>query len=162
MAAAAPSWWTCVLGLRRLRRCLLQRRCGTWEVVQERMQIVVLIDDIWKTKHVLGSWFVDGKYGFLIWRLSRGEVPDRKFDGVSGVLLRSDSFNDNGFTFCEPHWRSVKLHIIDGAASNLGEEVICHSFLRWLLWWCRRQVTDVGVKLRDVGFYVTCTLFFMI
>ena len=43
-----------------LRRRLLQRRRGAWEVVQERMQIVVCIDDIWKTEHVLGSWFVDG------------------------------------------------------------------------------------------------------
>ena len=39
-----------------LRRRLLQRRRGAWEVVQERMQIVVCIDDIWKTEHVLGSW----------------------------------------------------------------------------------------------------------
>ena len=29
-----------------LRRHLLQRRRGAWEVVQERMQIVVYIDDI--------------------------------------------------------------------------------------------------------------------
>ena len=29
-----------------LRRRLLQRRRGVWEVVQERMQIVVCIDDI--------------------------------------------------------------------------------------------------------------------
>jgi hypothetical protein len=49
--------------------------------------------------------------------------------------------------------------------------VIRHSFLRWLLWWCRRQVTGVGVQLRDVllsfqfyhvGPYMTCTLIFMI
>ena len=55
-----------------LRRRLLQRRRGAWEVVQERMQIVVCIDDIWKTEHVLGSWFVDGRYGFLLRRFSRG------------------------------------------------------------------------------------------
>ena len=29
-----------------LRRCLLQRQHRDWEVVQERMQIVVCIDDI--------------------------------------------------------------------------------------------------------------------
>ena len=154
-----------------LRRRLLQRRRGAWEVVQERMQIVVCIDDIWKTERVLGSWFVDGRYGFLLRRLSRGGVPDLEFDGVSGVLPRSDSFNGKGFTFGEPPWRSAKLHISDGAASSSGEEVIRHSFLRWLLSWCRRQVMGVGVKLRDVllsfqfchvGLYVTCTLFFMI
>ena len=98
-------------------------------------------------------------------------MPDLEFDGVFGVLPRSDSFNGNGFTFGEPPWRSAKLHISDGAASNWGEEVIRHSFFRWLLWWCRRQVTGVSVKLRDVllsfqfchvGLYVTCTLFFMI
>ena len=154
-----------------LRRRLLQRRRGAWEVVQERMQIVVCIDDIWKTEHVLGSWFVDGRYGFLLRRLSRGGVPDLEFDGVFGVLPRSDSFNGKGFTFGEPPWRFAKLHISDGAASSSGEEVIHHSFLQWLLSWCRRQVMGVGVKLRDVllafqfchvGPYVTCTLIFMI
>ena len=135
------------------------------------MQIVVCIDDIWKTEHVLGSWFVDGRYDFLLRRLSRGGVPDLEFDGMSGLLPRSDSFNDMGFIFGEPPWRSAKLHISDGAASSSGEEVIRHSFLRWPPWWCRRQTTGVGVKLRDVllsfqfchvGSYVTCTLFFMI
>ena len=85
-----------------LRRRLLQHRRGAWEVVQERMQIVVCIDDIWKTEHVLGSWFVDGRYGFLPRRLSRGGVPDLEFDGVSGVLPRFDSFNCKDFTFDEP------------------------------------------------------------
>ena len=120
---------------------------------------------------MLGSWFVDGRYGFLLRRLSRGGVSDVEFDGVSGVLPRPDSFNGKGFTFGEPPWRSVKLHISDGAASSSGEEVICHSFLWWLLRWCRRQVTDVGVKLRDVllsfqfyhvSSYMTCTLLFMV
>ena len=96
---------------------------------------------------------------------------DLEFDGVSGVLPQSDSFNVNGFTFGEPPWRSAKLHISDGAASSSGEVVIHHSFLWWLLWWCRRQVTGVGVKLKDVllsfqfchvGLYVTCTLFFYV
>ena len=72
------------------------------EVVQEWMQIVLCIDDIWKTEHVLHSWFVDGRYGFLLRRLSRGGVPDLEFDGMSGVLPRSDSSNDKGFTFDEP------------------------------------------------------------
>ena len=85
-----------------LRRRLLQRRRGVWEVVQERMQIVVCIDDIWKAEHVLGSWFVDGRYGFLLRCFSRGGVLDLEFDGVSEVLLRSDSFNGNGFAFGEP------------------------------------------------------------
>ena len=120
---------------------------------------------------VLGSRFMDGRCGFLLRRSSRVGVPDLEFDGVSGVLPRSDSFNGKGFTFGEPPWRSAKLHISDGAASSSGEVVIRHSFFRWLLWWCRRQVTGVGVKLRDVllsfqfchvGPYVTCTLFFMI
>ena len=113
-----------------LQRRLLQRRRGAWEVVQERMQIVVCIDDIWKTERVLGSWFVDGRYGFLLRRHSRGGVPDLEFDGVSGVLPWSDSFNGKGFTFGEPPWRFAKLHISDGAASSSGEEVIRHSILR--------------------------------
>ena len=66
------------------------------------MQIVVCIDDIWKTEHVLGSWFMDGRYGFLLQRFSHGGVPDLEFDRVSGVLPRSDSFNGKGFTFGEP------------------------------------------------------------
>ena len=54
------------------------------------MQIVVCIDDIWKTERVLGSWFVDGRYGFLLRCLSRGGVPDLEYDGMSGVgLIRS-------------------------------------------------------------------------
>ena len=114
---------------------------------------------------------MDGRYGFVLRRFSRGGVSDLEFDGVSGVLPRSDSFNGKGFTFGEPPWRSAKLHISDGAASNSDEEVIHHSFLRWLLSWCQREVMGVGVKLRNVllsfqfchvGLYVTCTLFFMI
>jgi hypothetical protein len=61
---------------------------------------------------------VDDRYGFLLRRLSRGGVPDLEFDGMSGVLPRSDSFNGNGFTFGEPPWRSAKLHISNGAASS--------------------------------------------
>ena len=53
-------------------------------------------------------------------------VPDLEFDGVFGVLSRSDSFNGNDFAFGEPLWRSVKLHISDGAASSLGVKVICY------------------------------------
>ena len=64
---------------------------------------MVCIDDTWKTEHVLGSWLVDGIYSFLLRRFSRGGLPDLKFDGVSGVLPRSDSFNGNGFIFGETH-----------------------------------------------------------
>ena len=140
-------------------------------VVHERLQIVACIEDIWKTKRVMGSWFVDGRYSFLLSCLSCGGVPDLEFDDMSGVLPQSDSFNDKGFTFGEPPWRSAKLHISDGVASSSGEEVIRHSFIRWLLWWSRRQVRCVGVKVGDVrlsfqfyhiGLYATCTLFFML
>ena len=153
-----------------LQRRVLHSWSGAWEVVQERMQILICIDDIWKTEHVLGSWFVDGRYGFLLQCLSCGGVPDLEFDGVSVVLPQSDSFNDKGFTLGQPPWRSVKLYISDGAASSSDEVVIRHSFLRCLQRWCRKQVAGVGVKLRDVllsfqfchvGLYVTCTLFFM-
>ena len=70
---------------------------------------------------------------------------------MSGVLPRSGSFNSTGFAFGEAPWRSAKLHISDGAASSSGEEVIRHIFLWWLVWWCRRQVTGVGVKFS--GFF---------
>ena len=86
------------------------------------------IDDIWKTEPVLGSWLMDGKCGFLLRCLSRGEVLHLEFDGVSGVLPWSDSFNVNGFALLI-HWSSAKLPISDGAASSSGEEVIRHSFL---------------------------------
>ena len=110
-----------------------------WEVVQEWMQIVVCIGGIWEmVDRLLGSWFGVGRCGFLLRHLSRVKVLDLEFDGVSGVLPRSNSFNGKGFTFGEPPWRSAKLHISDGAASNSGEEVIRYSFLWWLLWWCRR------------------------
>ena len=71
-----------------LRRLLLQRRRGAWEVAQERMQIVVCIDDIWKTEYVMGSWLMDGKCGFLLRRLSCGGVPDLEFDRVSGGVAQ--------------------------------------------------------------------------
>ena len=71
---------------------------------------------------------MDGRYGFLLRRLSRGGVSDLEFDDVSRVLPRSDLFNDNGFIFGEPPWRSAKVHISDGAASSSGEEVIRHFF----------------------------------
>ena len=59
-----------------------------------------------------------------------------------GVLPRSDSFNDNDFSFGEPPWRSTKLHINNGAASSLGEKVIRRSSLWWLLWSCWGHVTE--------------------
>ena len=71
-----------------LRRRLLQRRRGAWEVVQERMQIVVCIDDIWKmVNHVLGSWYMDGRYSFLLRHLSHVGVPDLEVDGMFGCCL---------------------------------------------------------------------------
>ena len=71
---------------------------------------------------------MEGRCGFLLWRLSRGGVPDLEFDCMHGVLLLSDLFNGNGFAFGEPPWRSAKLHISDGATSSSGEEVIRHFF----------------------------------
>ncbi|XP_073352125.1 polygalacturonase-like [Aegilops tauschii subsp. strangulata] len=96
-----------------LRRRLLQRRRGAWEILKERMQIVVCIDGIWK--------MVD-------------RVLDLEFDGVTGVLPWSNSFNGNDFAFGKPPSRSARLHISNGAASSSGVE---------------RQVTGVGVKVRD-------------
>ena len=87
---------------------------------------MVCINDIWKTEHVLGSWFVDDRYGFLLRRFSRGGVLDLEFDGVPAVFHRFDSLNGKGFTFGEPPWRSAKLHISDGVASRSGEKVIRH------------------------------------
>ena len=81
-------------------------------------------------ERVLGSWFLDGRYGFLLRRLSHVGVPDLEFDGMFWVLARADWFNDNGFIFGEPPWRSVKLHISDGTTSSSGKKVIRHfSFL---------------------------------
>ncbi len=70
---------------------------------------------------------MDGRYGFLLRRLSRGGVPDLEFDGVSGDMLpRSDSFNGYGFAFGKLLWRSVKLLISDGATSSSGLKVVRH------------------------------------
>ena len=74
-----------------LRRRLLQRRHGAWEVVQERMQIVIYVGGIWKmVDRVLASWYVDDRCGFLLHRLSHVGVLGLKFDGVFGVLPRSN------------------------------------------------------------------------
>ena len=93
---------------------------------------------------------MDGRYGFLLRRLSRGGVPDLEFECVSWVLPRSDLFNENGFACGGPHWRSAKLPIKDEATLSSGVEAIRHLFIWWLLWWCRRQVTGVGVKHREL------------
>ena len=83
---------------------------------------------------------MDGRYDFLLRRLSHARVPDLEFDVVSLVLPRPDLFNGNGFAFGEPPWRSAKLHISDGAASSSGEKVIRHFFhLVVGVWWCQRR-----------------------
>ena len=52
------------------------------------MQIVVCIDDIWKmVNHVLGSWYMDGRYSFLLRHLSHVGVPDLEVDGMFGCCL---------------------------------------------------------------------------
>ena len=66
-----------------------------------------------KTERVLGSWLMDANCGFLLRRLSRASVLDLEFDSMSGVLPRSDSSNNNDFSFGEPPWRSTNLHISD-------------------------------------------------
>lgn len=83
-----------------LRWQLHQRWRGAWEVVHERVQIVVCIDCTWKiVDRMLGSWFVGHRYGFHLWCPSRAVVSDLEFDNVSGVLALSDLFNNNGFAF---------------------------------------------------------------
>ena len=64
--------------------------------------------------------------------------------GMSRVLRQSDLFNGKGFTFGEPLSRSAKLHVSDGAASNLGEEMIRHYIFLMVLeagdeCWCQAQ-----------------------
>ena len=133
---------------------------------------MVCINDIWiMMDHVLGLWFVADSSGFLLRRLCRTGVSDLEFDGVSGDMLpRSDSFNGYGFASGKLLWRSVKLLISDGAASSLGEEVICLFTLWWLLRWCQRKRADAGILHRIflffqscmVGAYVPCNLIFIL
>ena len=79
---------------------------------------------------VLGLWLEAESSGFLLRRRSRAGMSVLEFDGVSGdMLLRYDSFNDNGFASDKLLWRYVKLQMSDGAASSSGEEVICLSSL---------------------------------
>jgi hypothetical protein len=56
------------------------------------------------------------------------------------TLLRSDSFNGNGFASGKLLWRSEKLLISDGAASSSGDVVICLPPLWQSLRWCRRRI----------------------
>ena len=118
-------------------------------VIQEYAQAVVYASDSWKMEYlVLGLWSKADSSGFLLRHRRHAGVSVLEFDGESGDMLpRSGSFNGYGVASGKLLWRSVKLLISDGAASSSGEVVIRHSFLRWLLWWCRRQVTDVGAKL---------------
>ena len=119
---------------------------------------------------VLGLWLTADSSGFLLRLRRHAGVSVLKFDGVSGDMLpRSDSFNIYGFDSNKLLWRSVKLLISDGAASSLGEEVICLFILWWPLRWCRRKGTGVGIlhriflsfQLCMVGPYVPCNLFYI-
>ena len=133
--------------------------------VQEYVQTVVCTGDSWNMVHlVVGSWLKADSSGSLL-RHRRAWVPVLKFDGVSGDMLpRSVSFNGNGLSYGKLHWRSEKLMISDGAASSLGEEVICLFFSWWLLRWCRRRWIGVGLSHRfflsfqicKIGVYVLC------
>ena len=88
--------------------------------------MVVYASDSWKMVHLmLGLWLKADSSGFLLRRHSRVGVSVLKFDDVSRDMLPwSDSFNDNDFASGKLFWRSVKLLISDGAASNSGEEMI--------------------------------------
>ena len=172
-AAATPSGVSLLL--------LCPRCCGVVSdvmveqggfVVQEYAQAVVYASDSWKMEYlVLGLWSKAGSSGFLLRRRRHARVSVLKFDGVSGDMLpRYDSFNGYGFAFGKLLWRSVKLLISDGAASSLGEEVICLSTLWWPLRWCRRKRTGAGILHRIflsfqscmVGAYVPCNLIFIL
>ena len=104
-------------------------------VVQEYPQTVVCAGDSWKMVYlVLGLWLEADSSGFPLRRHRHAGVSDLEFDGMSGDMLPwYDSFNGNVFASGKLLWRSVKLQISDGAASSLGEEVICLLFLWWTL-----------------------------
>lgn len=93
--------------------------------------MVVYASDSWKMAHlVLGLLLKSDSPGFLLRRHSRARVSVLEFDGMSGnMLVRSDSFNGNGFASRKLFLRCVKLLISDGAASSSCEEVICLLFL---------------------------------
>ena len=120
---------------------------------------------------VLGLWLKGDSSGFLLRRRRHAGVSVLKFDGVSeDILPRSDSFNGYGFASGKLLWRSAKLLISDGAASSLGEEVICLFTLWWPLLWCRRRGTDVGILRRIflsfqscmIDAYMPCNLIFIL
>ena len=120
---------------------------------------------------MLGLWLTADSSSFLLRLRRHAGVSVLKFDGVSGDMLpRSDSFNIYGFASNKLLWRSVKLLISDGAASSLGEEVICLFILWWPLRWCRRKGTGAGILHRiilsfqsyNVGAYVPCNRIFIL
>jgi hypothetical protein len=108
-----------------LRWRSLQHRSGARKGFHEFVQSVVCGSDNWKMV-LLGFWLEANRSGFL---LRHTRLQNLEFDGVSGVLPRSDSFNRNGSTFGRLPWRFAKLLDSDGAASSSGEEVICVLFL---------------------------------
>ena len=106
---------------------------------------------------MLGLWSKAGSSGFLLRRRRHARVSVLKFDGVSGDMLpRSDSFNGYGFASGKLLWRSAKLLISDGAASSLGEEVICLFILWWPLRWCRRREIGAGFLHRFILSFQVC------
>ena len=131
-------------------------------IVREYAQTVAYAVDSWKMVHlVLSLWLKADSSGFLLRRRRHAGVSVLKFDGVSGDMLpRSDSFNGYSFASGKLLWRSAKLLISDEAASSSGVEVTRHFLFWWLLWWCQRKVTVIGVKLR--GFFsLVCNFNFL-
>jgi hypothetical protein len=87
------------------------------------------------------------------------------YDHVSAdMLLRSDSFNGNGFVFGKLLWRSEKLLISDGTASSSGDMVICLLHLSRSLRRCRRRRLGASFLYRftisycKVDRYVSCNV----
>jgi hypothetical protein len=90
----------------------------------------------WKLVYpILCLWMDAGSSDFLLRCCSRAGASVLEFDRVS---------NGNGFASVKVLWRSKKLLISDGAASNSGDVVICLPSLWRLLQWCRRRRIDAG------------------
>ena len=132
--------------------------------------------------HVLGPFFMDGRYDFLLWRLSHVGVPNFEFDGMSSVLPRSDSFNLGGpqscisaIELCQAWvWRWSVMFSFGGCcggargrwwalvSSSEDYSVLSIFFTAWLMFLCAKAIVLLSFQFCQFGMCVACTMIFMI
>jgi hypothetical protein len=103
---------------------------------------------------MLGSWYVDCRYGFLLRLLGRVGLPDLEFDGVSATVMVSPLAS---------HLEGPQIHKATyqrWSRVELGCEGDPSFFFHLVL--CAKANILLFAQFCQVGMYVACTIFLMI